>query len=199
MWSMAIADSISTTSGNPHPERHHLVDQSLGKLTPEFGPSAARNAEMHRLRKEGWTYVAIGRFFGVSAFSARQGVGRHARPPMRIFGLSVRASNVLRGTLHCNSWSAAPTLEVIARLSCKDVPGAGSAREIAGMLWEHGLEMPGLPSKLRLELETRRSGIIYATPELKQAADRRAEMYPLWEEGGPQPPSLRNSALAPAT
>lgn len=70
----AMADSILTTSGDPQQPGHYLVEQS--NLTPAYGPNAARNAAMHRLRKEGWTYGAIGRFFGVSAFSARKGERR---------------------------------------------------------------------------------------------------------------------------
>jgi hypothetical protein len=176
---MVMADSYLTHSGDPRLAKHQSAI-----LTPEFGPNAARNAEMHRLRGEGWSYGAIGRLFGVSAFSARKGVGRHARPPMSIFGMSVRASNALREALsfrnHC---TAAPTLDAITTLSYRDIRGAGSAREVAAMLLRHGHKMPDLPKNLLIELETWRADIIYATPKLQQAAYRRADMKRLREEG----------------
>lgn len=174
-----MEDLNSTMSGDSHPAGQSLADQSRANLKPEFGPNAVRNAQMHRLRMEGWTYAAIGQFFGVSAFSARKGVGRHDHPPMRILGLSVRASNVLRAALDCYGCTTAPALEVIAALSYEDVRGAVSAREIAAMLWERGFEMAGLPSKLRVEFASWKTGILYATPELQQAAERRAEMHSL--------------------
>jgi hypothetical protein len=150
---MVMADSYLTHSGDPRLAKHQSAI-----LTPEFGPNAARNAEMHRLRCEGWSYGAIGRRFGVSAFSARKGVGRHARPPMRIFGMSVRASNELRIALSIRNYStAAPTLDTIATLSYRDVRGAGSAREVATLLWRQGYKMPDLPKKLLIELETWRA------------------------------------------
>lgn len=129
-----------------------FVSPDHSRLTPNY----CRDAEMARLRQEGWTHRALGEKYGLTRGGVCSALWRiaslRARPPL--FGLGTHASKVLRFMVDGDITSP----DSIAHLSYPDLidfpnVGVGTAREISAMLWRRGIEIGGLPAKLRVAFE----------------------------------------------
>lgn len=122
--------------------------------------NAERDAEILRLRAEGWTYRALGERFGLSAPGIQCVISRienrKSRPPL--FGLSQRTSNRLWDRALHYGTGVPPTFADISSLSYRELVdtfllGDVSVLEIALLLRRHGLGIAGLPPRLRHALD----------------------------------------------
>lgn len=138
----------------------HEVDLRSINSTAGAGTSRLRNeerdAEIQRLRAEGWTQKRLGDAFGLTqtGIQALLWRMRHRINRQENFDLSVRAINGLRfGLLHRESTSLPLQISELEGLSYQDLldlPNVGriTADEIASMLRCHGVVVEGLPRRL---------------------------------------------------
>ncbi|MBX9912105.1 MAG: hypothetical protein K2Z25_25805 [Beijerinckiaceae bacterium] len=119
-----------------------------------------RDVELMRLRGEGWTYAMLAHRFGLSSSGVACAIRRYESKQRREnnLGFGARATSTIMGRRNGFSKCAGQlTLAEVAEMSYSDAldtPNLGrvTLREIATVLWRHGIEMRGMPRNLREEI-----------------------------------------------
>jgi len=120
---------------------------------------AKRNAEIVRLRDAGAAFPELSATFDLSVGHLRLIVEHDGYAKARAidrFGLSNRTySRLLDFALADGRVLALDMMASLDFITLCEIPGLGprGVREIISMLWAHGVELPGIPVKLRASLE----------------------------------------------